>query len=183
MLPVQITMKDIPLTPTIENKIRKKAEKLTRLYDRIISCRVVVESPQRHKHRGKLFKIRIDLSVPGKELIVNHKQNENAYAAIRDAFKAMERQLEEFSRKQHGHVKSHQDVMHGYVTKMLVDQGYGFIEGMDGNEYYFSMTNVGHPAFTQLEIGDAVQYTPEFQGEGMHAHHVIREKRHHEMYI
>ena len=180
MLPVQVTIRDIPMSAALETHIRKKAEKLNKYYDRISSCRVVVEVPQKHKHRGKLFNVRIDITVPGKELVVTHKYDEDVYIAVREAFSAISRQLEEHSRKRHGRVKSHNHVMHGHIARILFDAGYGFIEGNDGNEYYFNDSNVAYPKFNQLIIGDAVEYTPESLSEGRHAFHVLRERNHRE---
>lgn len=178
MLPLQLTLRDVPASATLEETIRKKVEKLNLFYKRIISCHVVVEYAQKHKHQGKEYNIRIDLTVPGKELVVTQKRNEDVYIALRDSFNAAIRQLEEHSRKRHGHVKSHNHIMHGHVVRVLPDEGYGFIEGEDGNEYYFSITNVAHPEFARLSIGDAVKYTPEPTQEGRHAQHVVRQKNH-----
>lgn len=177
MLPVQITMRDIPSSPAIESLIRKRAEKLTQFYDRIISCRVVIELPQKHKHQGKLYNVKIDVSVPGKELVASRKYDQDIRIAIRDAFQAIERQLEEHSRKCHGQIKSHSDIMYGHVVRMMKDDGYGFIKGVDGNEYYFSLTNVSYPRFDQLSIGDSVEYLPETFSDGRHALRVTRGKR------
>jgi ribosomal subunit interface protein len=184
MLATQVTFRDFPSavpSASLELLIRKHIEKLNRFYDRISSCRVVVEFAQKHKHQGKLFNVRIDITVPGKELVVTRKVDQDIYVAIRDAFKAIQRQLEEHSRKRHGRVKSHNDVMHGRVARMIPQEGYGFIEGTDGNEYYFSMTNVSYPQFSQLTIGDAVEYFSEQQGEGRLALHVVRERHNHEL--
>lgn len=181
MLPVQITIRDIPISPAIETHIRKRAEKLNTFFDRISSCRVVIELPQKHKHQGKLYNVRIDITVPGKEFVVTRKLNEDIYVAIRDAFDAIERKLEEYSRKRHGQVKTHNNVMHGHIVRILPEEGYGFIEGTDRNEYYFSITNVHYPNFDQLSIGDAVEYTAEPMNDGWHACHVIREHSNHEV--
>lgn len=178
MLPVQITFRDVPTSPALETLIRNRAEKLKRFYDRICSCRVVIEMPQKNQHQGKLYNIRIDMMVPGKELVAN-KRNEDIYIAIRDAFNAMGRQLEEHSRKRHGRVKTHEDVIHGHIKRILPQEGYGFIEGLDGNEYYFSITNVCYPDFSQLAIGDAVEYIAETQSDGRQAHRVIKERHNH----
>src|SRR4051812_48068488 len=97
---IQVTIRDVPHSGALEDHIEKKAEKLTRFYQRINSCRVVVEQSQKHKHQGKLFRVCVDLTVPGKELVVNRKKNEDVYLAIRDAFSAIERQLEDYARKQ-----------------------------------------------------------------------------------
>jgi len=180
MFPIQITAKDLPVSPALDETIRKKADKLNHFYDRINSCRVVIEIPQKHKHQGKLFNVRIDLNVPGKVLVVNRKLDEDIYIAVRDAFSAMERQLEEHSRKRHGRVKAHNGLLHGHVVRLVQKEGYGFIAGTDGNEYYFSVTNVSYPRFEQLIIGDAVEYHGELQGEGWAAQHVVKERHNHE---
>lgn len=106
-VPLQVTLKDMPQSEAVESRIRDKAEKLGRFYDRIISCRVVVETPQRHQHQGKLYSVCIDLTVPGAELVANRAQDEDVYVAIRDAFVAITRQLEDFVRRQRGDMKSH----------------------------------------------------------------------------
>jgi ribosomal subunit interface protein len=177
MLPVQITFRDFPSSPAIETNIRKRAEKLHRFNGRIISCRVMIDVPQKHKHRGKLFNVKIDVTVPGREFVATHKADEDVYIAIRDAFHAIIRQLEADSRKRKGHVKTHHDVMHGHIVRMIPMEGYGFIEGMDGNEYYFSLTNVSYPGFKQLSVGDAVEYTAETFSDGRHAQHIVKERQ------
>src|SRR5690349_13538737 len=128
MLPIQITVRDIENTPALEATIRKRAEKLDRFYDRISSCRVVVELPQKHKHQGKIFNVRIDITVPGKEIVVTRKRDEDIYVAVRDAFDAIVRQLDEHSCKRKGRVKTHSDVMHGHVARIVSKEGYGFID-------------------------------------------------------
>jgi len=176
MIPIQITVRDIENTPALEAAIRKRAEKLERFYDRISSCRIVIELPQKHKHQGKIYNVRIDITVPGKEIVVTHKRHEDIYVAIRDAFDALVRQLDEHSGKRKGRVKTHSDVMHGHVVRIIANEGYGFIDGVDGNEYYFSMTNVSYPSFDQLHIGDAVEYISETINDGRQAQHVIKER-------
>lgn len=176
MIPVQITIRDIPSSLALETLIRKRVEKLQQFYNRVCSCRVVIEVPQKHKRQGKLYNVRIDIAVPGKELVVTRKLDQDIYIAIRDAFKAIERQLEEHGRKRHGRVKVHEDLLHGHVTRIMSDEGYGFIGGVDGNEYYFSVTNVHYPSFAQLAIGDAVEYTATIYGDGRQAHHIVKER-------
>jgi len=106
-IPLQVTLKDMPQSQAVESRIREKVDKLHRFYDRIMGCLVVVESPQQRQHQGKLYTVRIDLTVPGAELVANRAQDEDVYVAIRDAFSAITRQLEEFARRQRGEVKSH----------------------------------------------------------------------------
>lgn len=181
MFPIQITLRDIyhasvkVSESALEMHIRKKAEKLHQYYNRIVFCRVVVEFSQKHKHQGKLFNIRIDIKVPGKNLLSTRKSNEDIYIALRDAFAALNRKLRSYAHKRCGTVKHHEDVLHGRIVRLILDEGYGFIEGADGNEYYFSLTNVSYPDFKHLMIGDEVGYLPEAVDEGWQAHRVVKE--------
>ncbi len=175
MLPLQLTIRDMTNSEALQAIIRKKAEKLKTFNNRITSCRVVIDIPQKHKHRGKLFNIRIDVTVPGKELVSTRKTSEDVYIAIREGFNALGRQLDDHSRRRHGHVKSHNHVKHGYVTRIVTEEGFGFIEDLLGDQYYFSITNAAYPSFNKLTVGDAVEFVPESVSGGLQAHHVVRE--------
>lgn len=106
--PLQITIRDVDHSDALETHIREKADKLSEFFARIISCRVVVEMPHKHHHQGKQFNVRIDISVPGGEIVVNKDSNEDVYVALRDAFDAAKRQLEDHARKMRGNVKTHE---------------------------------------------------------------------------
>jgi ribosomal subunit interface protein len=107
-IPLQITIRDIEHSAALETHIRDKAGKLEEFFDRITSCRVIVEMPHKHHHQGKQFKVRIDIGVPGSEIVVNRDHAEDVYAALRDGFDSAKRQLEEYARKMRGDVKTHQ---------------------------------------------------------------------------
>ena len=70
-IPLQITLRNIAKSEAVEAEIRKKAEKLDRYHRHIVSCRVVVEIPSRHKQQGKEFVVRLDIKVPGSEIVIN----------------------------------------------------------------------------------------------------------------
>lgn len=97
-LPLTITAQDITLPESIEAVIREKAEKLERFYHHLIGCQIRVEGPGRHHRNGGLFNVCIDLSVPGSELVVNHQPHEDLAVAIREAFAAARRRLDEHAR-------------------------------------------------------------------------------------
>ncbi len=112
-LPIQITFRNMPASPAIEAAINEKAARLERFASHITSFRVVVEEPHRHHHQGRLYNARIDVGVAGGELVVNrapaeHHEFEDVYVAIRDAFDAITRQLEDFVRRQRGETKHHE---------------------------------------------------------------------------
>ena len=112
-IPMEITFRHMDPSPAVEARIREKAEKLDRFSAHVMSCRVVVEAPHEHKSQGKLFHVRIDLTVPGGELVVSrghgHQSHahEDVYVALRDAFDAAKRRLEDYSHQQRGDVKAH----------------------------------------------------------------------------
>lgn len=97
--PLQITFRDMPSSDALEANIREKARKLEQVFADIVSCRVVVEQPAKHQQQGKPFNVHIDLGVPGKEIVVDRQENEDAYVALRDAFDAAKRQLEDYARQ------------------------------------------------------------------------------------
>ena len=101
-LPLQITARNIELTEAIEAAVREKALKLERFYDGIMSCRVVVEAPHRHHNKGVMYNACIDITVPGSEVVVKREPHEDLYVAIRDAFDAARRQLQNISQKRRG---------------------------------------------------------------------------------
>ncbi|MDJ0513930.1 MAG: HPF/RaiA family ribosome-associated protein [Methyloceanibacter sp.] len=110
--PLDISFRNMDPSPAVEARVREKAAKLARLFSRIIGCTVVVEAPHRHQNKGKLYSVHIDISVPGKDLVVDRAKpldqaHQDVYLAVRDAFKAAERQLEDHARRSRGDVKSH----------------------------------------------------------------------------
>lgn len=171
-MPLQITIRDIPHSDAVEERIRKKAEKLEVLCDQIIACHVVVEQTQRHKQQGKLHNVRIDLTIPGKELVVTHNEQEDLYAAIRDAFSNVQRQLEETLRKQHGEVKTHPDLLQGRIVRLFQESDFGFIATPNGDEFYFNASHVTHPKFSRLKEGVEVSFTEGMGADGPQAHRV-----------
>lgn len=177
MMPPQITLKDVPHSDAVEAKILDKARKLERFYDKISGCRVTVESPQRRHHQGKLFTVRIDLTVPGGELVVNRVENEDLYVAVRDAFDAAKRRLEEYAEKQRRDVKIHGEAPLGRVTKLYPDRGYGFIETTDGREIYFHRNSVIDPDFEHLKVGTGVVFLEEQGKKGPQATRVTMYRR------
>ncbi len=111
-------------------RIEAEAAKLDEFFPRITSCRVVVEAPHRHHKLGELFHVRIELGVPGKELVVSHEpspraalshddeaalkkhieihpEHKDVYVVVRDAFASARRQLQDYVKRLRGEVKHH----------------------------------------------------------------------------
>jgi len=164
--PLQITFRDIERSDALETHIREKAEKLETFFEPIMSCRVVVEMPHQHKNQGKLFNVRIDIGVPGSEIVVNRDKHEDVYVALRDAFDAAKRQLEDYGRRLRRETKAHPQ------------ERYGFIRRIDGSELYFHFDNLVNVSFDQLMEGEEVKFIEEMAAEGPQAKRVSVGRHH-----
>ncbi|MBT9540237.1 ribosome-associated translation inhibitor RaiA [Thiobacillus sp.] len=163
--PLQITFRDIEHSDVLEAHIREKAEKLETFFEPIMSCRVVVDMPHQHKQQGKFFNVRIDIGVPGSEIMVNRDQHEDVYVALRDGFDAAKRQLEDYARRLHREVKTHDTEYIGEVARLFPDEGYGFIQRADGDELYFNGDSLVNITLNQLSEGDAVQFIEDLSAD------------------
>jgi ribosomal subunit interface protein len=164
--------------------IEEKAEKLDRFSDHIMACRVVVDAPHQHHHQGSLYRISIDVTIPGGEVVASrtadeHHAHEDVYVAVRDAFNAIKRQLEDRVREQRHKVKQHIPPSHGKVERLNGDEGFGFITTADGREVYFHRNSVLHDGFDRLEIGSEVRFHEEEGEEGPQASSVALIGKHH----
>ena len=173
-VPLQISFRNMVSSPALEADIREKAGKLEEFYDGIISARVVVETPHRRHRQGKLFHVRIDLRVPGREMAVSrepagHHEYEDVYVAIRDAFDAARRQLEDYAREVRGGVKVHEPPSRGRLVRLDPEGGYGFITTPDGREVYFHRNSVIEADFDRLRVGDEVRFAEEAGEQGPQA--------------
>lgn len=183
-IPLQITFKNMEPSEFVEARIRQKANKLERFAQHITRCRVLVEAPHKHHHKGNLYHIRVDVTLPGEEIISSrhpdtHHAHEDIYVAIRDAFNATIRQLEDFVRRQRGKVKTHTAAPHGKITRLFPHENYGVIESSDGKEIYFNRNSIINDDYDKLEVGASVHYTEEEGEKGPQASSVYVEGKHH----
>ena len=100
--PLQVRFIGMESSEAVEAATRTKAEKFDRFRSDIMSCRVTIELAHKHQTQGRPFAVRIDVTVPDRELTVDRVQNEDVYVALRDAFDDMTRQLEDSVRKARG---------------------------------------------------------------------------------
>lgn len=171
-LPLQITFRDMNPSEAMEARIREKVAKLDQYYGRVMACRVLVEAPHRHRHKGRLYHVRIDVTVPNGELVASrspdlHHSHSDVYVAIRDAFSAVYRQLEDYGRRQRGDEKIHEPPPHGRVVELFAD--HGTIDGADGRLIYFHRNAVLEEAFDELQVGSEVWFADEPGDDGPQA--------------
>ena len=112
LIPVQVTFRHMNSSSALEAAILERAAKLDRFHPRIVGCRVAVEVA-RHRHvKGRVYLVRVDVTVPGSELVARSETtvptpHEDVYVAMRDAFHEVRRRLEDHARRLRGDVKSH----------------------------------------------------------------------------
>jgi ribosome-associated translation inhibitor RaiA len=112
--PVQVTFDGLPVDREVEARCVAEAAKLERFFDHITGCRVSISTPSHHHHKGAPYRVQIEMSVPGTQLVVNREPGERVEPgelpiALRDAFDRARRVLEDYARKLRGDVKSHAD--------------------------------------------------------------------------
>jgi ribosome-associated translation inhibitor RaiA len=111
-LPVTIVFQDMPPSPALRADIERHAEHLTRFAPRLLACHVTLRHSESRHHQGNRYLAHVRVTLPGGELAAGRTadpdhSHQDAYVAVRDAFDALRRQLEDFQRIRRGDVKSH----------------------------------------------------------------------------
>lgn len=186
-IPLEINLRNVgPDEEAFRAEIERQAEKLGKLYSDIMNCRVVVDSPAGHKRRGDPYRVSVEVLLHQKKKIVgrnktvrDRKTYEDVTLAVREAFDAAKRQLEEYSRKLSREVKVHELPPHGRVSQLFPEKDYGFITTPDGYEVYFHRNSVVNDGFDRLEVGSEVRFTQERGEKGPQATTVHPVGKHH----
>ena len=105
-LPLELLQKNVTLLPAMAEDVRARAERLDHYYERIMRCRVTVEGSGLHHRQGR-YAVTIDLTLPGSEIVVHKRAAANLELALKGAFDAVTRRLEDRVRKTRGFVKTH----------------------------------------------------------------------------
>jgi cold shock CspA family protein len=179
-------------SPLVQEWIEEQVVRLDSFYRPIMGCRVAVELPHRHHRKGAQYHIRIDLTLPGGEVVIKHQPNlrtraalegkakttknlevgaphKNLRQAIDDAFKAAARRLQDYARRQSGRVKTHEALPVARVRSLLPDEDYGFLVTPDGREIYFHRDSVLNRGFARLKVGTIVSFVEEKGEKGPQA--------------
>ena len=184
-VPIHISFRNTEPSAAVEAFIREKAAALERFSQRITALAVAIECPPRRPRGGKFYQVHLRLSMPGKDILVGRdrmkdESHRDVYVAIRDAFSAASRQLQDYARTIRGDVKTHEAPPHGTVARVFDDEGYGFIESSDGRDIYFHKNSVvGNGGFKELKVGTPVRFVEEMGEKGPQASAVTPIGKHH----
>ena len=183
-VPLEIVFHNVDRSPAVEAAVRERAAKLEQFAENITSCRVTVEAPHKSHQQGNLYTVRVDLHFPGGEAVANrspaeHHAHEDVYVALRDAFKAARRQLQDRQRILRGDVKPHEAPAHGRIASIDRERSAGRIAASDGREIYFHRNSVLNGRYEQLEPGMEVRFSEEPGEKGPQASTVHLIGKHH----
>lgn len=172
----QIRFRGMEPAPHVEAAIRRHIDRLRHFHKHITSCTVVVEAPHRHSRTGEVYHVRVDVIVPGREIVVGREPEENhahedVLVAVRDSFDAARRQLEDVVRTMSGHqVKPHPERLHGTILRLVPEEGFGFIGLADGREVFFRQESMSKPEdWPLLGVGSAVRFSGHDGDKGAYA--------------
>jgi cold shock CspA family protein/ribosome-associated translation inhibitor RaiA len=165
-IPLQVTFRHMEPSPALESRVRELTARLEKFSAQIVHCHVVIEAPHQHQQQGGLFDVRIDITVPGKEITIQRTRpidpsRQDAYVALRDAFKAARRKLQDYERERRLDVKAHSEVPHGRICELDAERGFGRIETADGRLIYFHRNSVLGSSFESLKNGTNVRFSEE----------------------
>ena len=198
LLPLQTTYRHFPRSRALDALIQDEADKLQHFFNRITSCLVLIEWAEHPQRRNAPFHVRIELRVPGEELVVNRSPDVHATllasdvprssktaevdAAKNDAALTVRRAFREAGRQLQDYVGRKADLPRargpssGEVVK--IGENYGFLRDSDGDEVYFHRNSVLDDGFGRLHVGSTVRFVAEIGDKGLqatrvysHAHH------------
>jgi ribosome-associated translation inhibitor RaiA len=103
-IPLHISFHKVDRSDAVDGYVRAEAGKLDKFFGRVTACRVAIEAPHRRQHKGRLYRVRVDLVVPGAELTAArnpsaHGAHPDIHVAVRDAFRAVRRRLQDHARR------------------------------------------------------------------------------------
>jgi ribosomal subunit interface protein len=182
--PIQIAHRGVTPSEAVSERVRAKAKKLERYFQRIVGCKVTLEGPGRHHRMGRNYRARIEITVPGGKLVVGRSPrksqvHEDLNAAIDAAFREARRQLEDHARRhdQRAREYSHAEPARAKVAKFFPQDGYGFLLTPEGREIFFDEHSVLDGAFGRLRVGTPVRFAEEMGDKGPQASTVILARR------
>lgn len=177
--PPEIAFRGFEPDQWLKETVQAEIEKLDDYFERIIGCRVMVELPHQRHEDGNPYHVRIELSVPGRNLVVNRsttareRERETQTSAVDEAFSAIRRRLEDYVRELRGDVKQKHEQAHGRVWRLYPGSAaggrYGFIRTPDGTDIYFHENSLLETGFDQVEVGAEVRFHEEQGDEGPQA--------------
>ena len=168
--PLDIAFHNIDHSESLEAEIRTHVERLDRRFPHLIGCRVTVEALHKQHQTGNVVAVHITLSVPNRDLVVSHdphhakqrRAHPDARSAVKEAFKAAERQLDAFKGKLNTDATAPSgSALAGEIALIEPGADHGFLLTNTGTQLYFHRDSVTNGRFADLRTGVSVHYVEE----------------------
>jgi ribosome-associated translation inhibitor RaiA/cold shock CspA family protein len=168
----QIAFHGFEPSPSLRALIEHRISLLERYHPHVITCRVAVEMPHRRHRKGNVWHVKVNVSIPGRDIAIQReaeigRRHEVPEAAVRDAFDAARRRLQERARRMQGSVKVHEGQPDAIVEALGPD--HGFLTTPDGRSMYFHEHSLLDAKLDDLSPGARVSYVEEDGIEGPQA--------------
>lgn len=165
-----IAYRNLDSSPAVEEIVARRIEALERISDRITGIDVTIEAPQKRKLHGRVFRVHLNLHVPGPDLAVSREVSQGSarddvLLAVNRAFSAAEKALKKQKKTMAAvEVKHHPPVLHGEITAIEPELGYGYVRADDGREVYFQRDGLTSDDWDRLGTGTRLRFR-EMEGE------------------
>lgn len=182
-IPLELAFHNMTPSSALSSMVREQVRRLERFHDHIIGCRVVIEMPHKsHRPGQNAPDVHVLLRVPGREIVVsrelahgrNHKSATNAYSVLKDAFQGAQERLKEYRNQRRGAVKAKEAALPAHIVELEAEKNYGFLASRDGEQIYFHRNAVSDGSFSELKVGDAVEFIQVMGDKGNAAARVWR---------
>ncbi len=173
--PLEIAFHNLQASESVEAEIRRQVERLEERHGPLTGCRVSVEALHQQHQTGNLYEVHVILSVRGRELAVSREPHHakeryahpDVHTTVRDAFKAIEKQLSGLRERRRGSAQGAADgPLSGQVALIEPGADHGFLIDNGGTQLYFHRDSVTNGRFETLQAGDVVHYVPETTDTG-----------------
>ncbi len=161
---LKLAIEGTTITEPMKELIEERFSRLDRYYDRITGCTVAVTESKQGQRSGRFYSLRVAVTVPKGTIVVNRQKGDTLYVAVREAFDAVRRRVQDYARLMRGQIKNHAEPDVARVVDLDPNEGFGFIETLDGRELYFHRNSVVDGAFARLKPGTLVHFA---EGQGV----------------
>ncbi|MDG1167632.1 MAG: HPF/RaiA family ribosome-associated protein [Sulfitobacter sp.] len=165
-----ISYQNLDHSPAVDDLVRGRIEALEKRFSRITGCEVTMHAQQKKKRHGRMFRVQLNLRLPGPDLSVSRAVSQGSaqddlILAVNRAFSAAEKAIKK-RKKVMGRVeiKHHAPVLHGKIAELEPELGYGWLRGDDGRMVYFQRDSLTSNGWGQLKTGTRLRFR-EMQGD------------------
>jgi len=169
-LNLKIDSRNVQMTPRWKTEIEKRVAALEPDTLRPTHTRVTLTKNPHHKKGDDNAEALVVLSLPRKHTITARKEAKTFEEAIRAAFSAAQTEMRKLQEKRSIVEEREPDLpLHGVISKLFQEKGYGFILQDGGGEVYFHRNVLNAVDFEKLEDGEEVAFDIRSSEKGLQA--------------